>query len=212
MRKSVTKNVLVLLLALSLSACLLESEPDETESGDVSLSITSPISTSEMDTTDPSVSLAGTATSGMGISKVSWTSDRGREGVADGTDLWKTGAIDLELGENKIDITAEDTTGAKSSQSVRIKRESGQKGSATLSWSAPTERTDGSALTNLAGYKIFYGRMTGVYDYQIDIDTPGVSTYVVEDLVSGDWYFALAAYDSAGLESDRSNEAVRNVR
>jgi hypothetical protein len=67
-------------------------------------------------------------------------------------------------------------------------------------------------LTNLAGYKIFYGRMTGVYDYEIAIDNPGVATYVVEDLVSGDWYFTVDAYDADGLESDRSNEVLRNIR
>ncbi len=31
-------------------------------------------------------------------------------------------------------------------------------GSATLSWKPPTENADGSALTNLAGYRIYYGR------------------------------------------------------
>ena len=76
---------------------------------------------------------------------------------------------------------------------------------------APTARTDGSPLTNLAGYIVFYGRMSGIYDYQIDISNPGILTYVVENLVSGDWYFALTAYDSQGIESDRSNEVLREI-
>ena len=53
--------------------------------------------------------------------------------------------------------------------------------------------------------------MSGIYDYQIDISNPGILTYIVENLVSGDWYFALAAYDSQGLESDRSNEVLRTI-
>jgi hypothetical protein len=53
--------------------------------------------------------------------------------------------------------------------------------------------------------------MSGVYDYQIDVNNPGVLTYVVESLVSGEWYFAVAAYDSDGLQSDRSNEALRTI-
>ena len=53
--------------------------------------------------------------------------------------------------------------------------------------------------------------MSGIYDFQIDIDSPGVLTYLVENLVSGDWYFALTAYDSEGIESDRSNEVLRQI-
>ena len=92
-----------------------------------------------------------------------------------------------------------------------VNREFGQTGSTTLSWTAPTERTDGSPLTHLGGYKIYYGRMSGIYDYQIDINNPGISTYVVENLVSGDWYFALTAYDSEGLESNCSNEVLKVI-
>jgi len=34
-------------------------------------------------------------------------------------------------------------------------------GFATLTWTAPTQRTDGSALTNLASYRIKYGTTSG---------------------------------------------------
>ncbi len=164
-----------------------------------------------MDTADTAVSLAGNANSGMGIFKVSWSNDRGGEGVANGTDSWQTASIALELGVNKITVTAEDAAGTTASRSIVVNRESGQTGSATLSWTAPTARTDGSPLTNLAGYKVFYGRMSGIYDHQIDISNPGILTFVVENLVSGDGYFALTAYDSQGLESDRSNEVLRQI-
>jgi hypothetical protein len=203
--RSVAKNALTLILAMSLWACLSDSDDS------VSLEITSPTSLDVMDTTDAAVSFAGSASSEMGIFEVSWANDRGGEGVADGTDSWQTANIELELGENTITITAEDTAGETTSKSIAVNRESGENGSATLAWDAPTTRVDGTPLTNLAGYKIFYGRMSGIYDYEIEVNSPGVSTYVVEDLVSGDWYFALAAYDSAGLESDRSNEVVREI-
>jgi hypothetical protein len=203
--RSVAKNALTLILAMSLWACLSDSDDS------VSLEITSPTSLDVMDTTDAAVSFAGSASSEMGIFEVSWANDRGGEGVADGTDSWQTANIELELGANTITITAEDTAGETTSKSIAVNRESGENGSATLAWDAPTTRVDGTPLTNLAGYKIFYGRMSGIYDYEIEVNSPGVSTYVVEDLVSGDWYFALAAYDSAGLESDRSNEVVREI-
>ncbi|MEX2123313.1 MAG: fibronectin type III domain-containing protein [Woeseia sp.] len=206
--RSVARHALILTLAMTLTSCLSDSDESAT---DVSLAITSPISTSEMDTTDPTVSLAGTASSDAGIYEVSWSNDRGGEGVADGTDSWQTNGVALVLGENKITVTAEDVAGETTSQSLIIHRESGENGSVTLAWNAPTARIDGSPLTNLAGYKIYYGRMSGVYDYEVEIDNPGVSNYVVEDLVSGDWYFALAAYDANGLESEHSNEVAQNI-
>ena len=201
------QHVLMALLALSVSACLSDSAKDAA----VSLTITSPSSASTVDTVDMTVSLAGTAISDMGIFKVAWANDRGGEGVANGTESWQIPSINLELGENRITITAEDTAGAKTSRSIVVNRESGQAGSATLAWTAPTARTDGSPLTDLAGYKIYYGRMSGVYDYQININNPGILTYAVENLVSGNWYFALTAYDSKGIESDRSGEAIRKI-
>jgi hypothetical protein len=209
--RSIVQHLLTLLLALSVGACLSNAAIDESDETVVSLAITSPSSASTMDTVDTTVSLAGKANSDMGIFKVVWSNDRGGEGVANGTDSWQTASIALELGQNKITVTAEDTAGVTASRSIVVNRESGQTGSAALSWAAPTARTDGSPLTNLAGYKIFYGRMAGVYDYQIDISNPAVLTYVVENLVSGDWYFALTAYDSQGIESGRSNEVLRQI-
>ena len=207
----ITQIAFLLLLALSLGACLSDSASGGSDSAAVSLRITSPSSASTIDTTDTFVSLAGTASSDAGIFQIVWANDRGGEGVANGTSSWQTARITLESGENRITVIAEDTAGATASRSIVVNRESGQPGSATLSWTAPTTRTDGSPLTNLSGYKIFYGRMSGIYDYQIDINNPGVLTYVIENLASGDWYFALTAYDSAGVESDRSNEVVRQI-
>ena len=205
--RSVSQHALMLLLSLSISACLSDSATDAA----VRLTITSPSNASTIDTVDTTVSLAGNANSDMGIFKVSWANDRGGEGIANGTESWQIASISLELGENKITVIAEDTSGATTSRSIVVNRESGQVGSVALSWSAPTARTDGSPLNDLTGYKIFYGRMSGIYDYQIDINNPGILTYVIENLVSGNWYFALSAYDSAGVESDHSNEVARQI-
>ena len=92
-----------------------------------------------------------------------------------------------------------------------MNRQSTGTGSATLSWNPPNQRTDGAPLTNLAGYRIYYGRLSETYDYQIEINNPGVVTYVVEGLVPGDWHFVAAAFASAGLESDFSNEVTRQI-
>lgn len=173
--------------------------------------ITSP-DAAEIDTTDEVMDIAGTASSKVGLNTVSWETDKGQSGTASGEESWSVEQVPLALGANTITVTATDAAGATQSDSIVINRESTGTGSATLSWLAPTERADGTALTDLAGYRIHYGRMSGVYDYQIDLHTPGIATYVVENLVPGDWFFAVTAYDSAGLESDFSNEARRDIQ
>lgn len=76
--------------------------------------------------------------------------------------------------------------------------------SVTLSWQAPTERADGSPLTDLAGFRIYYGDEREDLDVVIDLDNPGLSRYVVENLTAGTWYFSMTAYDGGGLQSSPS--------
>lgn len=177
----------------------------------IEITITSPASGDEMETSDASVILEGTASGVNAIASVTWANNRGGQGEASGTETWQTGGITLESGQNKITVTAKDTTGASASRTIVIKRESAGTGSVTLEWTAPTHREDGTPLTNLAGYNIYYGRMSEVYDYHIDVDNPGVTSYVVEGLKPGKWYFVLSAYDSDGIESNFSNEIERIV-
>jgi Fibronectin type III domain len=73
--------------------------------------------------------------------------------------------------------------------------------SVTLSWSAPDENTNGTALTNLAGYQINYGTSPSALTQQISINTVGVMNYVVSNLNSGTWYFEIIAVNSAGVQS-----------
>lgn len=83
--------------------------------------------------------------------------------------------------------------------------------STTLSWSAPTMNEDGTPLTDLAGYRIHYGRASRSYTNTIQIDNPSVTTYVVENLSPNTYYFAATAFNAAGEESQFSGEAVRNL-
>lgn len=84
-------------------------------------------------------------------------------------------------------------------------------GSATLSWSAPTQNTDGSALTNLAGYRIYYGTNANSLTQTVSINTVGVTNYVVGNLSAGTWYFAMRSVNAAGVESDMSNVASKII-
>ena len=84
-------------------------------------------------------------------------------------------------------------------------------GTATLSWTPPTQNTDGSALTNLAGYRIHYGTSPTALVQTVQIASAGASGYVISDLSPGTWYFAVRAYSSAGSESANTNDGSKVV-
>jgi hypothetical protein len=92
-------------------------------------------------------------------------------------------------------------------------------GTALLTWEAPTTNEDGTPLTNLAGYRAYYGTTSGSYSEMDDVgmatceDVGGVTqcTTTISGLPIGTWYFAVTAYNSAGLESVFSNEAYKTI-
>lgn len=84
-------------------------------------------------------------------------------------------------------------------------------GSATLRWTAPTTNTNGSALTGLAGYHIYYGTSTGSMSNEIDVANAGATSYVISNLSAGTWYFAICAYTNVGLESALSNVGSKTI-
>ncbi len=83
-------------------------------------------------------------------------------------------------------------------------------GSASLSWTAPTTNSDGSALGNLAGYRIHYGTTTAMTQV-VQVASAGLTTYTLGNLSSGTWYFAVSAYASTGAESPLSNTASKTI-
>jgi hypothetical protein len=84
-------------------------------------------------------------------------------------------------------------------------------GSVSLSWAAPTHNDDGSALTDLASFRIYYGKTPGNYSEQILIENPGITTYLVENLTPDTYHFAATAINSGGVESGYSGEATVTV-
>jgi putative Ig domain-containing protein len=84
-------------------------------------------------------------------------------------------------------------------------------GTATLSWTAPTTNTDGSALTDLAGYHIYYGTSPSTMTTVIDVANPGAVSYSVSSLSSATWYFAVNAYTTSGLESTLSTTVSKSI-
>ena len=84
--------------------------------------------------------------------------------------------------------------------------------SVTVDWLPPTENTDSSSLMDLVGYRIHYGATPRSLDQHIEVRNPGLTRYVVDYLPAGRWYFALTAYNRAGVESDLSGIVATDVR
>lgn len=76
----------------------------------------------------------------------------------------------------------------------------------TVEWAAPTLNDDGTPLTDLAGYRIFYGTVSGGYNQEIAINSPGVTSYQIENLAPGTYFLVMTSINSAGVESVYSGE------
>ncbi len=84
-------------------------------------------------------------------------------------------------------------------------------GTATLEWMPPLTTTDGGTLTNLAGYRIYYGTDVTRLVQRIEVKNPGVATYVIEGLPPATYYFAVTAVNAHGAESARSNAGRKEI-
>jgi hypothetical protein len=84
-------------------------------------------------------------------------------------------------------------------------------GSATLRWTPPTRNEDGTPISNLAGYRVYYGTSTGNLNRVLTIPGAAITSAVIQNLTPATWYFALKAYNSANIESNLSNIASKTI-
>jgi len=84
-------------------------------------------------------------------------------------------------------------------------------GAATLTWTPPTTNTDGSTLTDLAGYKIYWGTVQNSYPNSKTLNGPGFSSAVIDQLTPAKWFFVVTTLDASGNESAPSNVATKTV-
>jgi hypothetical protein len=103
-------------------------------------------------------------------------------------------------------------TGGSGGSSEMAADEGTGKGTALVSWNPPTNNTDGSTITDLAGFKIYYGRFPGEYDQTITINNSGLLSYLVENLASSDWFFVMTAFNKSGIESAYSAEMYKEIK
>jgi hypothetical protein len=113
---------------------------------------------------------------------------------------------------SNIIISVSDGTATTSLPAFSLAVVQGATGSAVVSWDPPVTNSDGSPLTDLAGYRVTYGRSSTAMDQTVEITNAGLNTYTVSNLTSGAWYFAVYAVNAQGVESDISNIASKTIQ
>jgi hypothetical protein len=103
------------------------------------------------------------------------------------------------------------STASLAAFSIAVNAASSSVGAATLQWTPPTRNTDGSSLTNLSGYRIYYGTSSTSLTRTVTINSAGVSSYVISDLSPATYYFAVTAVNTGGVESSRSSLASKVI-
>ena len=85
-------------------------------------------------------------------------------------------------------------------------------GTATVTWTAPTINSDGTALTNLAGFNVYWGSAAGNLNQTMQVPGSGATNYTVTNLGSGTWYFAVASYTTSGAQSALSSVSSKTIQ
>ena len=138
----------------------------------------------------------------------SWASFSQSNGRISGTASAGDVGVYSDIAITVSDGSASDTLGPFS---IEVLAQGAATGAVTLYWSAPTTNEDGTPLTDLAGYRIYWQINSGGFRSSVSIGNPGITSYVVENLAPGTYEFAATSYNSAGIESEFSNTTTRTV-
>ena len=93
---------------------------------------------------------------------------------------------------------------------VGCSSEDGGSGVSSLSWVAPSVREDNTALSlsEIAGYRIYYGVESGNYKNIIDIGDGSATQAQISGVPSGIYYAVMTTIDADGRESLISEEVI----
>ena len=82
-----------------------------------------------------------------------------------------------------------------------------------LIWVAPSEREDdtGLSLSEIAGYRIYYGTEAGNYQNQFVVNDGSAEQAQIVGVPSGAYYLVMTTIDMDGRESSYSSEVVVTI-
>jgi hypothetical protein len=84
--------------------------------------------------------------------------------------------------------------------------------SMTVTWDAPEANADGTAMTDLAGYRVLIGTASGQYGRSYTVAATGPLALTVPDLPPATYYVVVKAYDHSDNESEATDELVGVVQ
>lgn len=85
-------------------------------------------------------------------------------------------------------------------------------GSIALSWSAPSTNADGSPVSDLAGYRVYYGTAQGFYTDNVTINNPATLSTTISNLPADTYYVVVRAFNSVNAESQASIEVSKTIK
>ncbi|WMS86177.1 fibronectin type III domain-containing protein [Pleionea litopenaei] len=130
-------------------------------------------------------------------SQIEWTSDL--QGVLDDGASF---AMELDAGTHLITASVTDSANASVEQALRVEVAEANSNAAVF-WSAPTENVDNTPLTDLIGFKVYYGNDPEQLTRFVEVNDPTRLSVVIENLTNNQrYYFAVTAVNSLGVESD----------
>ena len=220
-------RALVAMLSISLAGCFLDEEKVAEEATNGSGTVTPPTTTPTPANRAPTISGTPVTTAKVSLAytfqpsasdpdgdkltfevlaKPDWATFSTSTGKLSGTP--PDGSTGTFTG---IQITVSDgkTTTALAPFSINVVEP--VVGSAELAWQPPTENEDGTALSDLSGYVIRYGKTAGVLDQSVRINNPGTTMFVVDNLIEGTWYFSLSSVNTAGVESRQTDYVSKTI-
>jgi hypothetical protein len=109
-------------------------------------------------------------------------------------------------------ISVSDGTSSASLAGFSIAVDQVSNGTATVNWTPPTDNTNGTALTGLAGYQIHYGTASNNLSQTVQVANSGLTSYTLTNLTAGTWYFAVTSYTTSGAQSSMSNLASKTIQ
>lgn len=80
---------------------------------------------------------------------------------------------------------------------------------AVLSWTTPTQNTDGTPLTDATGYRIYYGPNAANPESMLEVSDPAAVTLTIDHLGTGTYYFSISTLSATGGEGPKSNAASK---
>jgi hypothetical protein len=171
-----------------------------------SIAVTSPTSASTFVATGPSLALGGTASDNVGVTQVTWTSNRGGSGTAAGTTSWSVGAIALQAGTNIITVTARDAAGNSRPATLTVTLSDATPPTVAVTAPAPTATATGTVTVSASA-----SDNVGVAGVQLKVDGANLGVEITTPPYAATWSSATIA-DGAHVLTAVARDAAGNVK